>query len=262
MHVRGHVGGSAHTVSRPDDVTQRLVTQIEAGITAGAYPPGTQLRGRQLARDLGASRNTVAKAIDTLRARGLVTSERGEIARVTTRYTIIAVADRAAARDEEQWRGLPPAVARAGGEYYCDVTRSEDVPVPPDVATRLGVPAGTPVAVRARVQGAVEGGRKTPVQLATSWYTAETAAAVPEVRSRPDVDPPPVRRRMLDAGREIHYEHTAEFRAAADVEREALGLDEGAWVVEVWRLCVDHRTKVPIEVTLMVIDARKARLRY
>lgn len=249
-------------MGRPPDVTTRLVTQVEEKIRTGVYPPGSELRIRRLSAVFHVSRNTVTKALRELEAGGLVTRRRGEVARVTTRYTIISAANQSPTLDEEPWRGLPPAVVRAGGKPYCKV-KSREVPAPSRVATYLDVPAGTPVIERARVQGAVEEGGETPVQLATSWYPADTVATVPEIVERLDIDPPPVRRRVLDAGREVHYEHTAEFRSASDVEARLLDLpEEGAYVVEVWRACVDHQTLVPVEVTLMVIDAKRVRLRY
>ncbi len=250
-------------MGRPPSVMKRVAARLEADIATDVYRPGGSLPSdRKLSDALGANRATVRSALGDLARRGLVVRSEEGVTTVADRYTIIARASYDTARDEEPWRGFPPAVARTGDQPFTDVTGNAETRVPADAAMWLGTPDGTAVFRRDRVQGVIRGGLRIAVQLATTWYLTSLLDAVPEIVSAPDIDPAPVRRRMLDAERNIHYEHTVIGRHADRDERLMLRLPETAVVLDVWRLCVEDSSGEPVEVTRMVMDAKKAQIRY
>lgn len=57
---------------------QQLARQLRAGIQSGEYPPGRPLPSKtRLQQELGLTIKTISKAMDVLRAEGLVTTVTG-----------------------------------------------------------------------------------------------------------------------------------------------------------------------------------------
>ena len=250
-------------MARPPSVMKRVAAKLAADIGTGVYLPGGDLPSdHQLSVDLRANRKTVKSAIGDLAKRGLVVRSQEGVTTVADRYTIITRVGYDTARDEEPWRGLPPAIARTGDEPFTDVTFNAEAPVFPGAAARLGIPDGTTVFRRDRIQGVARNGLRVAVQLASSWYSMDLLAVVPEIATEPGTDPAPVRRRMLDVGRLIHYEHTVAGRLGDHDELVRLGLPKGAIVLDVWRLCVETSAGSPVEVTRMVMDATRTEIGY
>lgn len=251
-----------YAMGRPPTVVLGVVDRIAEDIHNGTYRPGQWLPAtRTLSETLGVSRATVIRALEILADRGKVVIHGGKGARVATRYVILTRANYEPTVDEETWRGLPPAILRAGETPYTDIIGNAEVPAPPRAAEKLGIPSGAVVFERARLQGAIQDDFRLPIQWATSWYPPSTVDTVPEIRDMPEVDPPPVRRRMLDAGRQIHAETVAIARFAIERERDLLGLPDPAVVIVAWRVWKDEHGAT-VEAIRIVDDARRVKISY
>lgn len=69
-----------------------IARQIRDAISAGTYPPGSALPSEvELAKSYGVSRDTIRDALATLRSEGLITSQRGYLARVIGQRTRLVV---------------------------------------------------------------------------------------------------------------------------------------------------------------------------
>jgi GntR family transcriptional regulator len=124
----------------------------------------------------------------------------------------------------------------------------------PDVAGRLGVPLGSAVLERARVQGLIVDDLRRPVQLSTTWVTAEVVARLPILREH-DTGPGGMGSRMVEAGYRLGYEDVVTARLPSPAEREQLAIDENQPVVVAWRRAFDnHGAGRALEVTLRVIN--------
>lgn len=250
-------------MARTPVVTDGVADEIAARIENGEYPAGRWLpTAVELGEEFGIHRRTVDRVIDRLAERGLVVRHRNKGAKVVKRHDVIVITAADILEGAGDWRGFPASVYRAGGQPFHVLTSAGEVPAPAEVATRLGVPAGTTVYERARVQGEVEKGRRVPIQLSWSWYTMDLVAQIPAIRATPPSGPSPVRARVDEAGYRPSYDGRAKARHASAVERQLLELaGDPAIVWEIWRTCFDREGR-PIEVSKLVDDAETVELAY
>ena len=250
-------------MARTSSVVDHVVDQIAERIAAGDYPPGRWLPpAGELGAALGVHRTTVGRALKKLSANGVVVLYPNQGAKVATRSEVIVLTAADILEGAGDWRGFPASVYRAGGQPFNDITSAGEVPASADVASRLGVEAGSTVFARARIQGEVENGHRIPIQLSWSWFTMELADRVPAIRATPASGPSPVRDRVAEAGYRVRYDGRVKARHASPMERGLLELDgETAIVLDIWRTCIDGRGR-PVEVSRLVDDAEKVELSY
>ena len=135
---------------------KELADHLRAAIQGGEYAPGQELPSTPaLARDHGLSQTQVRRAIDTLRAEGLVDASRGK--RTTVRKPVPRIRRHATERYTiEKLNVHRPAYERARyGSVEADVGASigatpfealiDKVPASPDIARVFGVPTETPL---------------------------------------------------------------------------------------------------------------------
>ena len=251
-------------LGRPPDVKDRIVTLIAAGIVTDAYPVGSKLPSqRALSGEFGASRKTVTDALDELEKRGYIDRRPGKGAFVKPRqHTVTTRAVYDIVRGEEEWRGLLAAIRRSGGEPYSVIVSAAEVPASEDVARQLRIPPGATVFERTRIQGAMEEGRQVPIQLSWSYYTMNVVGRIPEIRRVAGRGPTQIRSRIVGAYGEVRYEHSTNGRHATAGESDKLRLPDRAVVFDSWRTCVEEESGILLEVTRMVMDARKVTLSY
>ncbi len=145
-----------------DDLRNRILT--------GAYGEGRLPTGKDLARQFGASRDTIQKVLTRLEAEGILegVGERGAIIR-RSRIRIPGLTARFDLTIQEQ--GYDP--------FEENIDFPAIVPSPPEIAQALGVEEGTPVVRRFRLQGAKQqDGKditKTPYRLAENFYPVTLA---------------------------------------------------------------------------------------
>lgn len=250
-------------MARTPELTDSVVEQIAARINEGTYPAGGWLpKAVALGTEFGIHRRTVDRVLDRLQERGLVVRHPHKGATVVKRHGMIVITAADILEGAGDWRGFPASVYRAGGLPFNDITSAGDVPAPPEVARQLGVPEGTTVYERTRIQGEVEHGKRRPAQVSWSWSTMELVARVPAIRATPTTGPSPVRARVEDAGYRLSYAGRAKARHATPVERELLELaGDTAVVFDIWRTCFDQEGR-PVETSRLIDDAEQVELAY
>lgn len=244
------------------EVADALEKRIKAGDyeSRGGYLPSSRsLEGdKEIGRHgrIGAERGTIDRAKHLLKERGLIEiTGSGAKVRTPIRQEATDIV-----RPVGRWQGFGAAVARAGGEPYADVLDVRDVDVPSDVARWLGVPVGTPAVRRHRLHGAVDGGRRIPISVATTWILLAEADRVPAVREV-ETGEGGITRRFEEAGYRLWYEDVVTACGASAEEAALLGIAEGSPVSEVWRRSYDGSDRI-VKVSRRVLNPKVQELSY
>lgn len=215
---------------------------------------------RDLAKTYGAVERTVTSGLSLLAERGLIEVVPNRGTRVLT-----AVVQREASditRQVGTWRGFHPAATRAGVQAYTDTHRILDVEATPDVAGQLGIPVGSTVLERARVQGVVVDGTRRPVQISTSWITGEVVNRLPILREH-DTGPGGMGSRMEEAGYRLGYEDVVTARLPSPQEQEQLAIPADQPIIVAWRRAFDQGgSGRALEATLRIINPQLHELVY
>lgn len=260
-------------MGRRPTVAKDIADRIVADITRGHYAPGDwlptqdELREKHGAVEDGAgkaSRAAVIGALRILAKDGHIEIHKNKGATVTAHRVPITPTPTDQTNGSGPWRGFLAAAHRAGREPYTTALSVDEVEAPAEVADRMGVPVGTTVLRRVRLQGTVEEGRQIPGLLSTAWFRAGVVERVPDLRQPPGVFVP-IRDLLARSGLELRYEETATTRLADSGERETLKLSDVTsdvtCVFDVWRVCTDQSDQV-VDVTRMVVNPAFAQLRY
>lgn len=140
---------------------RRVADSIERDIGAGTYAAGEKLPGEvEIAEAFGVNRHTVRRALAALAERGLVRAERGSGTYVEAPR--LAYPLRARTRFSE-------IVGAGGREPRGQLIGATIEPAGRDLARRLGVKPGTPLA---RIDS-VRLADRTPICVSTNWLVAE-----------------------------------------------------------------------------------------
>lgn len=248
---------------KPPVETDRVERELAAAITKGAYgPPGTWLpSAAKLADRYDTSTMTARRAIHALAKRGTVNLHKEKGATVAAPRTAIARTFTDHLEGSGVWRGFLAAAHRTGREPFTKAIDVGDVEAPPDVAEQMGIPAGTAVLRRVRLQGTVENGRRVPGLLSTAWFRGEVAELIPQLREPAGGAFVPVRVLIAEAGLELRYRERVTCRFADAAERGRLELDDPACVSVIWCVSRDQMDQV-VDVRLLVVDPEFAQLEY
>jgi GntR family transcriptional regulator len=245
---------------RPDKAEQiadALAQRIAVGEfgVRGWLPPL-----RELAKTYGAVERTVTSGLTLLADRGLVEIVPSKGTRVLTGMVQRDAAD--ITRQVGIWRGFHTAASRAGSQAYTDTYRIAEVEATPEIASRLGVPVGSTVLERARIQGVIVDDVRQPVQVSTTWIIADVVARLPILRHQ-DTGPGGMGSRMAEAGYDLGYEDVVTARLPTVQERDHLVLPAGQPVLVAWRRAFDHHgTGRVLEVTVRIINPAFQELVY
>lgn len=211
---------------------------------------------RELAERFSVPTGTVARAVELLRAEGVVVSKHGNGLYVRTFSRIVRSSP--GRLSKRQWgAGLAIQDHDTGQRLrvvHVDVT---EVPAPGTVAAALGIPAGAAVLTRAR-RFAVE---DRVVQLATSFLPLQVVAAAPSV-AYTGPGPGGIYARMAEAGFEPYeFAERLIVRAPTAAERDEMDLPTGVQVIEITRLARTREGKA-VEVNVMILDSSVYQLEY
>ena len=163
---------------RPPTKAQNLADLLGARILDSIYKAGEWLPGeRELSAEHELDRSTVRRALRILADQGLVLLKGGVGAQVRDSDILYRnAAD--VAKQVGNWRGIHVSIAQAGQEPFTNTTIEETV-ANVLLAKWLGVPTGTALLERARVQGIVG---DPPIHTATTWLPPETVSEFPVLR--------------------------------------------------------------------------------
>lgn len=194
---------------------REIADHYRGRILGGELRPGDEVPSeRALAVEYGVSRPTATRALELLRHQGLVHSLQGS----GTFVSDVAVNRRASERYQR---------ARTAGRIYGDGERAEIVAaelvedVPENVVRALGVPAGDAAIRRRRVTFRDD----KPIEVSTSWFSAELAAKAPRLLSTERIRSGTLVYVEERSGREAAYARDRmTARSAGPHEAKALGL--------------------------------------
>jgi GntR family transcriptional regulator len=239
--------------AKAHEVAEALATAIHEGVFAagGWLPPE-----RELAVRYGVNRTTVRRAVGLLADRGLVIHHAAEGTQVRPAAQRRDVRDITATAG--LWRGFHVSVSATGREPYTE-TEVDRIPAASEVATRLGIPAGTEVLRRSRRQGVRGVGH---VQLSTTWVLPDISDAIPRLAEL-NTGPGGIHARIEELGYVLLFEDEVGARVSSSSERDRLELEEGQPVVlVVWRRCFERSGGRVVEVTHRVVVPSRQTLVY
>jgi GntR family transcriptional regulator len=152
----------------------QIANSIRDRILRGDLHAGDEVPSeRQLADEWGVARPTATRALQLLRSQGLVESRQGAGSFVRERQQLVR-----RARDRY-------AQSRGSGLIYpkdewAEIVQARLVKAPPHIAEALQLPSGVKALKRRRITNGPDG----PVELSTSWFSEQTAAAAPRLLQR------------------------------------------------------------------------------
>jgi GntR family transcriptional regulator len=240
---------------------REMANRLRDRITAGEYPPGSQLPTiAELASHEHMGRNTVSAAVALLEAEGIVhASPKTGIVVMDRRPVPVALSRYAAVMqpggDLGPWE---TACQRAGITGRMDLIEVETVPADEDVATALELPAAGRRIVR-RSRYAVCGDPEQAAQIHTSSIPARLARGTPLASTEKLVGG--IYAAMTAAGiRPATATETVGCRAATDEETAELHL-RGQSVLTIERVTRDSNDR-PIELLEIVANPARTTLVY
>ncbi|MEU1200983.1 GntR family transcriptional regulator [Streptomyces sp. NPDC005813] len=234
----------AYEVAAPKYV--RLAQTLQGRIEDGTYPPGSRVPSEnQLVQAFGMSRPTVVRALELLKRDGWLESRQGFGTIVRGRPEVVERKDRrgrdALERDESTVEGR--------------LVQVEQVPVPPRVASVLGVPREARVLVR-RLLVEQDG---EPVELSSSYFPAGLVDGTELAVSSPLREG---LRAHLEARKKVRFDHVTErvsARLAVQEEAELLALPQGVPVLSVLVVACDVAGQA-LQVTDVLLPADRQEL--
>ncbi|MEV6302891.1 GntR family transcriptional regulator [Actinoplanes sp. NPDC051861] len=240
-----------------EPVYRDIANAIRADIEERRLVEGDRLPTvRDLAQRFGVPTGTVAKAVDILRADGVIVARHGRGLYVRSFGRVL--------------RSSPDRLSRswwAAGRSIQDHDTNgrlrvvdivvEEAAAPPGIAEALGVPAGAAVLTRAR-RFAIE---DRIVQTATSYIPLDVVAAAPAV-AYTGPGPGGMYARMAEAGLGPDmFRETLVCRMPTSTEAESLSLPRGTPVIAITRHA-HTATQRCVEVNEMVLDSSAYTLEY
>ncbi|ETK36092.1 GntR family transcriptional regulator [Microbispora sp. ATCC PTA-5024] len=245
------------TIEDPRPRYQQVADLLAAEIRDGRWPQGAKLPSQpELARRFGLSQTSIARAMEVLKATGLIRSEFGGGS-----YVLEAPATKRVRTIPSSFQtGTPSGFAaqmRAAGlepRTELDIRGPEDAP--PHVAAWLGLDDDEQVMVRAR---RMYGGER-PMQLATSYIPWRIAGEIQP--SEVDTNPAGLYAVLREHGYgPVRFFEEIEGRRPTPDEAAFLGLSDVQLAFEVVRVAVGEDER-PIEVCVNVLALSRWRLRY
>lgn len=239
---------------------RRIAADLRTAIETGEYRPGHQLpSGTVLAQHYGVTKPTVHAAIRLLRSEGLVISRQGAgwfVAEPRMRYWASMTGSRAKRLEAGRRRDTFTQQVEAQGKTARQESTVEQHPAGEEVAERLRIPAGRPVAVRRRVMYAGD----EPIQLGTSYYPLDIV-----IYSK-IMDPADIvegtDQVLEDLGHTpARYEDEITCRMPTEDEMSALRLFAGTPVHRLVRTTFDQGDR-PVEVYVVILPGDRHVLLY
>jgi GntR family transcriptional regulator len=142
---------------------------LRRAISDKTYKPGDQLPSEnQLAAQHHASRPTIRRALQDLRLKGLIETQQGKGAfvRIPSPLAITLTAENYHRHQREGRPGFQAQMSEQGHTSHQDILEVAPVPVPPEIALRLGLDEGQDGVMR-RLRFLVD---ELPVQLVRVYY--------------------------------------------------------------------------------------------
>lgn len=216
----------------------QIAGHIRDQITRGDLLDGAEVPSeRELAATWSVARPTAARALETLRQQGLVESRQGSGTYVRAHQGV--------PRARERYDRARDLGTMYGANESVEFLAAEIIAGPEHVTEALQVPAGSRVARRMRLlRGA--GGR--PIELSTSWFSAQVAEQAPRLLAPERLRGGTGKYVAEVTGRAHKYARDqVSARLATSEERERLELANSAEAVLVYRLTAYDADDRPVQ---------------
>ncbi|MFJ3637947.1 GntR family transcriptional regulator [Streptomyces sp. NPDC090112] len=207
---------------------EEIAESLRAQIANGEFPPGTAIpSGRDLAEQWSVSRATAIKAVDVLRADGIVEARQG------TGFIVVEtpVGRPAGARHAG-------AARVSGGMPFQRIGNPEWTVPPAHIAGALGMDEGEEALLRARLMHYPDG---TPHSYVTAWFPPSIARNAPRLAQAAPIAEGTTRYIRRQTGRfPVEGSDTTTVRLASEAEAERLRLERPTAVAVVLHVATDH----------------------
>jgi GntR family transcriptional regulator len=236
---------------------QQVAAHLRAVIARGEIGPGDPLPSvRALADRFTVTTVTASRALDELRAEGLVDTRPGRGIFLRARRPVIRVGVYLTAEPDGQRATWAGEGERQGFAATQDITEVAVVTAPVDIATRLGLDEDARTVVRRRVLYA-DG---VPVQLSDSYYPVDLAEGteLAEPRKLRGYTFAALQRLGVELD---HFEDELHTRMPTPTEVRSLRLGKGTPVIRVIRTTYGTGGR-PVEVTDQVLAGDRYILTY
>lgn len=238
-----------------------IADDLRALIRSGEIAPGSYLpTERELAAQHGVTRDTIRAATGLLVHEGLIQRVPGRAGGMMVRDTVVLTYH--ASRAE-----LPPGRYSESDTYFGEVTEqgyepSQDFactvePLPPEIAARLGMPAGSAAAVR-RCLRRVNG---YPTSTQDGYYPEWLTAEVPELLSPEDISIGTTQLLAERGYQQVAYRDELMARMPTPQHVDMLRLARGVPVLYYIRTGVTAARR-PVRVTVSLFAADRNRVVY
>lgn len=217
----------------------QIANYIRDQILGGQLRPGDEIPSeRQLSMDWRVSRPTATKALDALRAGGLVISRQGSGTYVLDQGPLNR---RARERYQKAWQ---TGRIYAAGEH-AEIVDAGAAKAPSWVAAVLGLDPESEAIHRRRVIR----NDSRPVEISSAWYSPSLAMSAPRLLDRQHVREGTIAYLEETTGRRAHHARDqVSARLAAEDETSTLDLDSPAAVLVVRHVVYDASER-PLEAT-------------
>lgn len=244
--------------SDPRQPFRQVADALRQQILTGELAPGSKLPSiRSLEQTYDVSPTTVQRALRTLKAEGLVVGAQGTGTFVRERRPHVhQSASYTTRRGDEARLTWAEDAARQGMVGTQTIGFVGTVEAPADVAARLDMEEGDPVAVRRRII-LLDGDR---VQLADSYFPPRIAAGTDLASPKKIRGGTPAALERLGVTLKEFLDEVS-FRLATAGETRDLEIPEGSWVIQILRTTYDV-SDVPVEVDRMIMLPERHVLRY
>lgn len=239
---------------------RRIAADLREAIQSGEYLPGHQLpSGSTLVERYGVARQTVQSAIDLLRAEGLVIGRQGAgwfVAEPRMKYWASQTGSRQKRLEVDRRHDTFTQQIEAQGKTARQESTVEQIPADEEIAERLRIPVGRPVAVRRRVMFAGD----EPIQIGTSSYPLDIVV-YSKIMDPADI-PEGTDQILEDLGHApARYEDEITCRMPTEDEAAALELVGGTPVHRLLRTTFDQGDR-PVEVYIVILPGDRHVLLY
>jgi GntR family transcriptional regulator len=238
---------------------ERIADDLRDAIRSRRYPPGAKmLSTRQLMDRYGTSKATVQRAVDLLKAEGLIVGEKGRGVFVRPAPPVILTSTAASywsrrATGEANWNAEVRAQGRTPRQ---EIISSELVPAPPEIARRLNLDEDAQVLLRRRIMLADE----QPMQLCDGYYPAALVQGTKLVQPRPIRGGAHAELELI-AGPWLRFIEDVQVRMPTPDEARQLKIVSGVPVVRTLRTLYNTEDR-PVEVLDELRPADRYRFRY
>ncbi|MER6048429.1 GntR family transcriptional regulator [Streptomyces sp. NPDC001793] len=240
-------------IQRPGALYQQVAAEIRSGITAGEYKPGALLPSEaQLIERYGVSRPTVRKAIDALRAEGLIEVIHGKGSYVRAVPAPAVAIERTITRSgktfhtgHQDWQQ-----AEAPTVYRTTTTAS--------TGSLLGLGEGEALFAVDRLLSDPHTGARALHRVLIPFATADQ---VEELAETPDTEPELIYAMLTEAGHQLTWDETVSARMPLPDERDTLQVPDVTPILLASRLTLGTDRR-PLILEELRTGADRAQLSY